>query len=55
VQLASISHPIIGDKKYGAQSNPLKRICLHARTLEFFHPITRKKMVFDTEIPKEFL
>ncbi|MDR0830414.1 MAG: RluA family pseudouridine synthase, partial [Prevotellaceae bacterium] len=38
VQLASISHPIIGDKKYGAQSNPLKRICLHARTLEFFHP-----------------
>jgi 23S rRNA pseudouridine1911/1915/1917 synthase len=55
VQLASISHPIAGDKKYGAQSNPLKRICLHARTLAFYHPITGRQMSFDTGVPKEFL
>jgi 23S rRNA pseudouridine1911/1915/1917 synthase len=55
VQLTSIGHPIAGDKKYGAQSNPLKRICLHARTLEFIHPTTGKKMSFDAKIPKEFL
>ncbi|MDR1544941.1 MAG: RluA family pseudouridine synthase [Prevotellaceae bacterium] len=55
VQLASILHPIAGDKKYGAQSNPLKRICLHARTLSFFHPVTRQKMSFDAGVPKEFL
>ena len=54
VQLASIGHPIAGDKKYGAQTNPLQRICLHARSLAFFHPITRQKMFFDTDIPKEF-
>jgi 23S rRNA pseudouridine1911/1915/1917 synthase len=54
VQLESIGHPIVGDKKYGAQTNPLQRICLHARSLAFFHPITRKKMFFDTDIPKEF-
>lgn len=54
VQLASIGHSIAGDKKYGAKTNPLQRICLHARSLAFFHPITRQKMFFDTDIPKEF-
>lgn len=55
VQLASIGHPVAGDKKYGAKTNPLKRICLHAQTLSFYHPKTHKKMKFSTDIPKEFL
>jgi len=55
VQLAEIGHPIAGDKKYGAKTNPLQRICLHARSLAFLHPITREKMFFDTDIPKEFI
>ena len=30
VQAAHVNHPIVGDEKYGAFSNPLDRLCLHA-------------------------
>lgn len=53
-QLAHIGHPIAGDKKYGAQSNPIRRICLHARSLVFKHPMTFEVMNFETEIPQAF-
>jgi len=51
VQLAEASCPIVGDKKYGAETNPIKRIALHASTLRFPHPITRKAMRFDSPLP----
>ncbi len=54
VQLQSIEHPIAGDKKYGAQTNPLGRLCLHFNYLEFIHPYTREIMKFDTGIPVNF-
>ncbi len=54
VQLSNISHPIVGDKKYGAQTNPLNRLALQANYLEFKHPITKKLMQFKLDIPKEF-
>lgn len=47
-------HPVVGDKKYGAKTNPLKRLCLHAHTLAFNHPITHKKMRFESNPPSEF-
>ena len=56
VALSSINNPIVGDKKYGNNKfDPLRRLCLHANYLEFIHPITNKKMVFELDIPKEFL
>lgn len=54
VQLAAIGHPVIGDKKYGLGTAPIKRLALHAQILEFIHPITHKSMRFETSIPKEF-
>ena len=51
VQLAEAGCPIVGDKKYGAQTNPIKRIALHATTLRFPHPVTRKEMRFDSALP----
>ena len=33
VAFASLHHPIIGDKKYGSKSNPIKRLGLHASKL----------------------
>ena len=40
-QLAAIGCPIRGDLKYGApRSNPDGSICLHARSVEFEHPVT---------------
>jgi len=51
VQLAAAGCPIVGDKKYGAQTNPIKRIALHATSLRFIHPVTRTEMRFDSPLP----
>lgn len=55
VHMYDIGHPIVGDKKYGARDNPLRRLALHARVLAFRHPISGETMRFETEIPKSFL
>ena len=55
VHMQDLGHSIIGDKKYGAKTNPLNRLGLHAHKLEFTHPITKKKIVIKTMIPKEFI
>ncbi len=55
VHLQGIGHPITGDKKYGSSLNPLGRMALHARLIEFIHPDTGKKVCFETSIPSEFL
>lgn len=54
VHASEMGHPIAGDTKYGAQTDPIKRLALHAETLRFAHPITRKDMNFSSEVPKEF-
>jgi 23S rRNA pseudouridine1911/1915/1917 synthase len=54
VQLGHIGHFVIGDDKYGEPSNPIKRLGLHAYTLEFVHPINHKKYSFVAEMPHEF-
>ena len=56
VQLNDNGNSIVGDKKYGeSKFDPLRRLCLHANYLEIIHPVTNKKIVFETDIPKEFL
>ncbi len=52
VHLAHIGHPIIGDEKYGGKR--FARLCLHSCKLAFLHPRTKKKLTFETEIPKDF-
>lgn len=54
VHMQSIGHSIIGDKKYGAKTNPLRRLGLHARTIVFKHPRTNKILSFETKIPTRF-
>lgn len=55
VHMEVIGHPVAGDKKYGARTNPLKRLGLHATTLTFDHPGTGKKMSFTVPAPEGFL
>ena len=56
VHMATIGHPVVGDRKYGHgnESSPIDRLCLHARVLEFIHPMTEKKVRFEAPMPKEF-
>lgn len=54
VHASEMGHPISGDRKYGARESRLNRLCLHARTLRFAHPITRKDMRFELPVPSRF-
>ena len=49
-----IGHPIAGDRKYGAQTNPFGRLALHSNVLSFIHPWTGKTMKFTAPLPKMF-
>ncbi len=55
VQLADAGCPIVGDKKYGAKSDPAKRLGLHACALRFPHPDTGQEMSFTAPLPKDLL
>ncbi|MCM1452299.1 MAG: RluA family pseudouridine synthase [Clostridium sp.] len=54
VHMKDLGHPISGDRRYGAPVSPIHRLALHARTLRFVHPITRKDMNFTSDIPQSF-
>ena len=53
VALASINHPIVGDKKYGIKDNA-NRLYLHANRLKIYYPILKKEILFETKIPSLF-
>jgi 23S rRNA pseudouridine1911/1915/1917 synthase len=69
VHLSHINHPVIGDETYGGgkkrakniKSNPLrelllraKRQVLHARHLEFRHPVTGDRVSLTAPLPEDF-
>ena len=54
VHMSDLHHPIVGDRKYGAEHSPINRLALHAFTLRFVHPITKQQMSFETPIPQRF-
>ena len=49
LHMASIGHPIVGDVLYDAA--PAQRVHLHARTLQFIHPLTREALAFESPVP----
>ena len=55
-QLASIGCPIKGDLKYGAKrSNPDGSISLHARYVEFIHPVSKELIQITAPLPADKL
>ncbi|MCH5349585.1 MAG: RluA family pseudouridine synthase [Oscillospiraceae bacterium] len=55
VHMSSLGCPIAGDKKYGAETNPAHRLCLHANKLIIVHPYTGKEMIFASPVPKKIM
>jgi 23S rRNA pseudouridine1911/1915/1917 synthase len=53
VQLAEAGCAIVGDKRYGARTNPIRRVALHAARLSFPHPVTGATMKFESPLPGE--
>ncbi len=61
VHLASIGHPVVGDRRYGGKGKapagwdplPADRHFLHAATLAFDHPITGERLSFSSALPAD--
>lgn len=56
VHMSSIGHPVLGDKIYGPSKCPFSLVgqVLHAKTLGFIHPRTKKYIEFDAPLPQYF-
>jgi 23S rRNA pseudouridine1911/1915/1917 synthase len=52
--LSEAGHPVVGDRMYGSEVNPLGRLGLHAKFLGFTHPTTGERLTFTAPIPKVF-
>lgn len=50
-----IGHPIAGDTRYKSKTNPLNRLCLHASRLKIINPLNNELMVFESNVPDEFI
>jgi 23S rRNA pseudouridine1911/1915/1917 synthase len=54
VQLSTLGCPIVGDNKYGYPRGSLRKsICLHARKLQFIHPIKKEPVLIIATVPKD--
>jgi 23S rRNA pseudouridine955/2504/2580 synthase len=60
VHLAHLGHPVLGDDKYGdfdlnkaLRKQGLKRMFLHAASLEFTHPLTGETLKLEAPLPAE--
>lgn len=54
VHMKELGCPVAGDKQYGARTNPIGRLCLHANELSFTHPATGEQMTFKARMPRDF-
>jgi len=51
IQLADLGHPILGDRKYGAQKRFPHGIALHARRVVFEHPVRDEQISIEAPVP----
>lgn len=54
VHLSEKGHPVVGDKKYGTGNDSHGNLALHARSLSFTHPVSGRRLAFETGIPEYF-
>ena len=56
VHMAEIGHPVVGDSVYSSGKNEfgVEGQMLHAKSLDFKHPITQKQMHLEAELPEYF-
>ncbi len=53
VQMAGIAHPVYGDMRYGGERAQKGKLALWAYSLTFTHPVTKERMRFLCEPPKD--
>ncbi len=55
VHLSDIGCPIVGDRKYGASTDFIRRVRLHACSISFPHPLNGEMITVESPLPKGFL
>ena len=53
VHLASMGHPLIGDRIYGAAQPCIGRTALHCRKIQLFHPVRKEWMEITAPLPED--
>lgn len=58
IQFKDIGHPLVGESVYAFRRDfklKFKRVALHAKSLEFIHPVTRNTLVLTSPLPKDMM
>lgn len=60
VHMASVGHPVVGDRLYGAPAQPEgmprpERYFLHAGSIVFIHPVSNERIEVKAPLPEDFL
>jgi 23S rRNA pseudouridine1911/1915/1917 synthase len=55
VHLSDLGYPIVGDRKYGASTDFIRRVRLHASSISFPHPVTGEMIFVESPMPDGFL
>jgi len=56
IHFKRIGHPLVGETRFAFRRDAVvkaKRVCLHAQSLEFIHPLTKKTIRVDTDLPAD--
>ncbi len=56
IHFKQIGHPVVGESKFVFRRDyqlRAKRLCLHARSVEFIHPVTGKTMRIEADLPQD--
>ena len=54
VHLSEMGNPVVGDRKYGQGNDAHDALALHARSISFTHPVSNRRLAFETRIPDYF-
>lgn len=54
VHMKELGNPVVGDKKYGSETNPIGRLGLHASALGFIHPVTGREIKITARHERKF-
>ena len=58
VHMSHIHHPVLNDEVYGGKTGTRFKLpqgqCLHAKILDFIHPVSREKVLTDAPLPEYF-
>ena len=55
VHFSDMGHPIVGDRRYGADDTFERQIRLHAFSLTFIHPVSKQSIHLESKMPPNFL